>query len=81
MWGPVAQPQPQHTCLPPEWLTEAMFESGSRNCDGGNVTVEGPPIPFSPYSLADCTLLNHFSFDDFVAVAFPDIAGDLSIQI
>ena len=45
------------------------------------VTVEGPPIPFSPFSLADCTLLDHFSFNDFVAIAFPDIAGDLDIQI
>ena len=45
------------------------------------VTVEGPSISFSPFSLADCTLLNHFSFDDVVAVAFPDIAGDLNIQI
>ena len=81
MWGPVAQPQPQHAHLSPEWLTEAMFESESPNYDGGNVTVEGPPIPFSPFSLADCTLLNHFSFDDFIAVAFPDIAGDLNIQI
>ena len=81
MWGPVAQPQPQHTRPPPEWLTEEMLESGSRDYDRGNVTVEGPPIPFSPFSLADCTLINHFSFDDFVAVAFPDIAGDLNIQI
>ena len=46
-----------------------------------SVTVEEPPIPFSPFSLTDCTLLNHFSFEDFVAVAFPDIAGDLDIQI
>ena len=45
------------------------------------ITVEGPPIPFSPFSLADCTLLNHFSFNDFVAIAFPDIARDLDIQI
>ena len=45
------------------------------------VTVENPPIPFSPFSLADCTMLSHFSFNDFVAIAFPDIAGDLDIQI
>ena len=81
MWGPVAQPQLQHACLPPEWLTEAVFKSGSRRYDGGNVTIEGPPIPFSPFSLTNCTLLNHFSFDNFVAVAFPDIAGDLNNQI
>ena len=45
------------------------------------VTVEEPPIPFSPFSLADCTMLNHFSFNDFIAIAFPDIAGDLDAQI
>ena len=45
------------------------------------VTVKEPPIPFSPFSLADCTMLNHFSFNDFIAIAFPDIAGDLDIQI
>ena len=45
------------------------------------VTVEDPPIPFSPFSLADCTMLNHFSFNDFIAVAFLDLAGDLDIQI
>ena len=47
----------------------------------GFVTVEDPPVPFSPFSLADCTMLSHFSFNDFVAIAFPDIAGDLDIQI
>ena len=44
-------------------------------------TVEEPPISFSPFSLSDCTLISHFSFDDFVAVAFPDLAGDLDMQI
>ena len=79
--APVAQPQPQLTHPLPEWLTEGMFESGSRSNDGGNVTVEEPPIPFSPFSSVDCTMLDHFSFNDFVAIAFPDIAGDLDIQI
>ena len=46
-----------------------------------NVTVENPPIPFSPFSSVDCTMLSHFSFDDFIAVAFPDLAGDLDIQL
>ena len=45
------------------------------------VTVEDPPIAFSPFSLSDCTMLDHFSFNDFIAVAFPDLAGDLDIQI
>ena len=45
------------------------------------VTIEEPPIPFSPFSSADCTMLNHFSFNDFIAIAFLDIAGDLDTQI
>ena len=45
------------------------------------VTVEDPPISFSPFSLVDCTMLSHFSFNDFVAIAFPDLARDLDIQI
>ena len=45
------------------------------------VTIEEPPIPFSPFSLADCTMLNHFSFNDFIAIAFPDIARDLDVQL
>ena len=81
MWAPVAQLQPLHVHPPPDWLTEGVFESGSRSYDGGNVTIEDVPIPFSPFSAADCTMLNHFSFEDFVAIAFPDLAGDLDIQI
>ena len=45
------------------------------------VTIENPLIAFSPFSLANCTLLSHFSFNDFVVVAFLDLAGDLDIQI
>ena len=45
------------------------------------VMIEDPPVPFSPFSSADCTMLDHFSFNDFIAIAFPDIAGDLDIQI
>ena len=44
------------------------------------VTIEEPPIPFSPFSSADCTMINHFSFNDFIAIAFPDIARDLDFQ-
>ena len=47
----------------------------------GFVTIEDPPVPFSPFSFANCTMLDHFSFNDFIAIAFPDIAGDLDIQI
>ena len=81
MWAPVAQPQPQLVHPLPEWLTKEIFESGSQSYDKGNVTIEDPPIPFSPFSYADCTMLNHFSFNDFIAIAFPDLAGDLDIQI
>ena len=47
----------------------------------GHVTIEDPPISFSPFSLVDCTMLDHFSFNNFVAIAFPDLAGDLDTQI
>ena len=81
MWAPVAQPQPQLTHPPPEWLTDGVLELESRINNGGNVTVEDPPTSFSPFSLVDCTMLSHFSFNNFVAIAFPDLAGDLDIQI
>ena len=45
------------------------------------VTIEDPPILSSSFSYADCTMLSHFSFNDLIAVAFPDLAGDLDIQI
>ena len=50
-------------------------------CKPITVTVEEPPIPFSPFSSADCTMLSHLSFNDFIAIAFPDLAGDLDVQI
>ena len=40
-----------------------------------------PPISFSLFTLADCTLFSHFSFNDFIATVFPDLAEDLDIQI
>ena len=45
------------------------------------VMVERAPTSFSPFSLVDCMLLFHFSFNDFITVAFLDLAGDLDIQI
>ena len=81
MWAPVAQLQLQLTHPLPDWLTNGVLKLESQSNDGGNVTVEDPPILFSPFSLANCTMLNHFSFNDFVAVAFLDLAGDLNIQI
>ena len=77
MWAPVAQLQPQLVHPLPEWLTNEVFKSESQNYNGGNVTVENPPTSFSPFSLADCTMLSYFSFNNFIAVAFPDLAGDL----
>ena len=43
--------------------------------------VEEPPTSFSLFSFTDCTLLSHFSFNDFIVIAFPDLAGDLDIWI
>ena len=40
------------------------------------VMVEEAPTSFSPFSLVDCILLSHFSFNDFITVAFPDLARD-----
>ena len=57
-----------------------MVDSDVR-CVCVSVMVEEAPISFSPFSLTDCTLLSHFSFNDFIAVAFPDLAGDLDIQV
>ena len=45
------------------------------------VMVEETPYSFSPFSLVDCTLLSHLSFNDFIAIAFLDLARDLDIQI
>ena len=45
------------------------------------VTVEEAPTSFSPFSQVNCTLLSHFSVNDFIVVAFPDLARDLDIQI
>ena len=83
MWAPVVQPQPQ-LALPlslPKWVTLEDFEPVSQGYNGGNVTVEEAPTSFSPFSLVDCMLLSHFSFNDFVAIAFLDLARDLDIQI
>ena len=85
MWAPVAQLQPQlqSTCLLslPKWVISEDFELVSQGYDRGNVTVEEAPTSFSPFSPVDCMLLSHFSFNNFVAIAFPDLAGDLDIQI
>ena len=56
-------------------------DSSVQNQAGLIVMIEEVPTSFSPFSLADCTLFSHFSFNDFVAVAFMDLAGDLDIQI
>ena len=41
------------------------------------VMVMGPPTPFSPFSPTDCMLYSHFSFDNFVMIAFLDLTRDL----
>ena len=80
---PVVQPQPQltHPLSLPEWVTLEDFELVPQGYKRGNVTVEEAPTSFSPFSLVDCTLLSHFSINDFITVAFPDLAGDLNNQI
>ena len=71
MWAPVAQPQPwlTHPLSLPEWVTLEDFESEPQSYNGGNIMVEEPPISFSPFTLANCTLFSHFSFNDFIATA------------
>ena len=83
MWAPLVQLQPwlAHPLSLLEWVTLEDFELVSQDYDKGNVTVEKTPTSFSPFSLVDCMLLSHFSFNDFIAVAFPDLAGDLDAQI
>ena len=83
MWAPVVQlqPRPAHPLSLPEWVTLEDFELVSQDYDGGNVTMEEPPTSFSPFSLVDCTLLSHFSFNDFITVAFLDLARDLDTLI
>ena len=83
MWAPVAQLQLRltHPLSLPEWVTLEDFEPVSQGYDRGNVTVEEAPASFSPFSLVDCTLLSHFSFNDFITLAFPDLARDLDVQI
>ena len=66
--------------LPPEWVTSGDLELVSQCYEGGNVMVEGTPTSFSPFSSVDCTLISHFLFNDFISVAFPDLAGDLDTQ-
>ena len=83
MWTPVVQLQPRlarHLSLP-AWVTWEDLETVPQSYDGGNVMVEEAPTSFSPFSLVDCMLLSYFSFNDFVAIAFPDLAGDLDAQI
>ena len=83
MWVPAAQPQLQHAhpLSLPEWVTSEDFESEPQGYDRGNVMVEEAPISFSPFTMADCTLFSHFPFNDFIAIAFPDLAEDLNTQI
>ena len=82
-WAPLAQPQLWHALhlSLPKWVTWDDLELESQGYEGGNVTVMEAPTPFSPFSPTNCTLYSHFSFNDFVMVAFPDLTGDLDDPI
>ena len=81
MWAPVVQLQLwlSLSLSLPKWATLEDFELVSQGYNRGNVMVEGAPTSFSPFPLVDCMLLSHFSFNDFVMVAFPDLARDLDV--
>ena len=83
MWAPLAQLQPRHALhlSLPEWVTWDDLETESQGYVWGNVTVEEAPISFSPFPSTNCMLYSHFSFDDFVMIAFPDLTRDLDDQI
>ena len=61
--------------LPKEWSKELPRDEAK------SVTVDEFSYSFSPFTVMDCTLFSHFSFQDFVALAFPDLAKDLDAQI
>ena len=63
------------------WKATTIHDHDHLPLDLMYVMVEAPLVPFSPFSLADCTMLSHFSFNDFIAIAFPDLARDLDIQL
>ena len=46
-----------------------------------SVTVMKAPTSFSPFSPTDCMLYSHFSFNDFIMIAFLDLTRDLDTQI
>ena len=83
MWAPIVQLQPR-LALPlslSEWVTLEDFELVSQGYKGGNVMVEETPTSSSPFSLVNCMLLSHFSFNDFITIAFLNLARDLDVQI
>ena len=83
MWEPLAQLQPQ--LIAPlsllKWEILDDLELQSQGYEGGSVTVQEAPISFSLFSGMDCLLFSHFSFDDFILLAFLDLAKDLDVQI
>ena len=83
MWAPVAQPQLWHALhlSLPKWVTWDDLELESQGYEGGNVMAMEAPTPFSPFSLPNCMLYSHFSFNNFVTIAFPDLTRDLDDQI
>ena len=83
MWVPLAQLQLRHALRLSlsEWATWGNLELEPQDYDGGNVMVMEAPTSFSPVSPTDCTLYSHFSFDDFIMLAVPDLTRDLDDQI
>ena len=70
-WRPDLPIEPPDCAQDSAWLQDPV----------DSVTVEEAPTSFSPFSLINCTLLSHFSSNDFIAVAFPDLARDLDTLI
>ena len=62
-------------------MTLEGFELVPQGYNRGNVAIEELPVSFSPFTLADCMALSHFSFNDFIAIAVLDFAEDLEIPI
>ena len=70
-----------HPTIPPLCPISSTISLPFKQLSVDLVTVEEAPTSFSPFSLVDGTLLSHFSFNDFVTIAFLDLTGDLDSQI
>ena len=74
-----------HWCLSLQMQTQGDPYILPRNCNPTAflefVMVMEAPTSFSLFSPTDCTLYSHFSFDNFVMIAFPDLTRDLDNPI